>query len=61
MTKAKSGPLLSLIPLEKQLESAVAYETEARLQRICIPSHELSTEYARQITHLELDRLVSRG
>lgn len=61
MTKARSGPLLSPVPLVQQLESAVAYETEARLQRICVPSHTLPTEYQCVLVGLELDRVVSRG
>lgn len=61
MTKAKSGPNFSPVPLEKQLESAVAYETEARLQRTCVPPDQLSSEYARTLVHLELNRIVTRG
>lgn len=61
MIKARSGPKLSLVPLAQQLESAVAYETEARLQRTCIPSDQLSTEYQRALVHRELDAVVSRA
>lgn len=57
----KSGPALSPIPLEKQLESAVAYEREKFLQLNCVPSHSLPSDYALRELHSELSMAVSRA
>lgn len=59
--RTKSGPMLSPISLERQLESAVAFEREAWLQLNCLASHSLSTEYQRSLVHLELEKVLSRG
>ncbi len=56
----KAGPVFSPVPFEKQLENAVTYATEERLQRMCVRPGEILPEYARALVHADLEKVVSR-
>lgn len=65
VTITKSGPRFhEPRPLSELLEASVDYISEKKRQEElsgCVDPDTLPSEYALDITHLELDRLVSRG
>jgi len=62
VTITKSGPKFNEPrSLETLLADSVSFEREKWLQANCVSSDTLPSEYACEITHLELEKFLTNG